>query len=74
MTKNEKFLAMAFTGVHFMPFRIFHSMAEKELGRTIERHEYAHKTTIEKMYRGGKCVWPELRDKVRTRFLIMIER
>lgn len=49
MTKEEKLIVSAYTGVLMTDFNDFHKFAEKKLDRPVFTHEFALKTTADEL-------------------------
>ena len=47
MTKEERLIVSAYTGVLMTSFNEFHKFAEEKLGRPIFTHEFADKVVID---------------------------
>ena len=58
MTKREKFIVMAYTGIAMLPFDDFHEQVEKLMGRPVYSHEFALDLFIN-----------ELKEKIKPDFL-----
>lgn len=62
MTKEEKLIVSAYTGVLMVNFNELHKFAETQLGRPIFSHEF-----------GSKAVVDELKDAVHYKFIKLCE-
>ena len=49
MTKREKLIVSAYTGILMTKFDEFHEFAEKTLGRPIQSYEFAMQTTCDEL-------------------------
>ena len=54
MTRREKAIAGAFTGVHFGDFDAMHEYIEEVMGRTVFTHEMGYAPTVEKIKEASK--------------------
>ena len=62
MTKREKFIVMAYTGIAMLPFDDFHEQVEELMGRPVYTHEFALDLFTD-----------ELKEKVKPEFLELCE-
>ena len=49
MTKQEKLIVSAYTGILMTDFSEFHGFVEKRLGRPVYTHEFASKELMEEL-------------------------
>lgn len=49
MTKEEKLIVSAYTGILMTDFSNFHEFVEKKLGRPVYTHEFADETVMNEL-------------------------